>query len=60
MHYPNIRELDHPVINHLITQLRSDASGPGTFRNLTRQIARLLAYEAFAKDRTKSTKLSWS
>ena len=39
---------DHPLIRHKVTLLRSVETGPKKFRELIREVAILLAYEATA------------
>jgi len=42
-----IREISHPLISHKLTFLRDKHTGNKEFRELTREISLLLAYEAF-------------
>ena len=42
-----IREIVHPLISHKLTILRDKNTGNKEFRELTREISLLLAYEAF-------------
>ncbi|MDH5606141.1 MAG: uracil phosphoribosyltransferase [Anaerolineae bacterium] len=44
----NVYESSHPLIAHKITKLRNVETKPKKFRELTREIAALLAYEATA------------
>ena len=43
---PQVHLIDHPLIAHLQTQLRSTDTPHGRFRGLTERIGQLLAYEA--------------
>ncbi len=38
---------DHPLIQHKLTKLRDENTGTMEFRNLTKEIATLMGYEAF-------------
>jgi uracil phosphoribosyltransferase len=42
----NVFESDHPLVAHKLTKLRDINTSPKKFRELTREIAALLAYEA--------------
>ena len=42
----NVVEIDHPLVQHHLTQLRSKDTPPAEFRNLVRRLSTLLAYEA--------------
>jgi uracil phosphoribosyltransferase len=42
----NVFESDHPLVAHKLTKLRDTNTSPKKFRELTREIAALLAYEA--------------
>jgi uracil phosphoribosyltransferase len=44
----NVYQSEHPLIRHKLSLLRSGETGPKKFRELTREIAILLAYEATA------------
>ncbi len=44
--YENVTELDHPLIKHKITMLRSTETGTNEFRKLIEEIATLMGYEA--------------
>lgn len=58
MEAENLYESHHPLVKHLVTRLRDDASGPGAFRQVVRQIAGLLAYEALSGEATVPTEVS--
>jgi uracil phosphoribosyltransferase len=45
---PNIFPSTHPLVAHKLTVLRDQATGPKKFRELIREIAALLTYEATA------------
>jgi len=42
----NVFESDHPLVAHKLTKLRDINTSPKKFRELTREIAALMAYEA--------------
>ncbi len=41
-----LRVVDHPLVNHKVTMLRSVETGPGAFRALATEITVLTAYDA--------------
>jgi len=43
-----VRAVDHPLVRHKLGLLRREDLATATFRDLTREITYLLAYEAFA------------
>lgn len=43
--FPNLRVLDHPLIQHKLTLLRERATPTAEFRHLLREVAELMAYE---------------
>jgi len=43
--FPNLRLLDHPLIQHKLTLLRERATPTAEFRHLLREVAMLMAYE---------------
>jgi len=45
---PTVHATDHPLIKHKLTRLRDKNTDPKKFRELVREIAALLAYEATA------------
>jgi uracil phosphoribosyltransferase len=47
----------HPLVAHKLAKLRSRASDPKRFRELIREIAALLTYEATLDLRTRSIEL---
>jgi len=53
----NVYESSHPLIAHKITKLRNVETKPKKFRELTREIAALLAYEATANLGTEPTEV---
>jgi len=44
--YPNVKVVDHPLVQHKLTILRNVATGPKQFRELVKELAMLEAYEA--------------
>ena len=44
--YPNVKVVDHPLVQHKLTILRSVDTGPKQFRELVKELAMLEAYEA--------------
>jgi len=44
--YPNLTVVHHPLIQHKLTWMRSEDTGTDSFRQLLREVSRLLAYEA--------------
>ncbi|MBM3537850.1 MAG: uracil phosphoribosyltransferase [Alphaproteobacteria bacterium] len=44
--FPNLRIVDHPLVQHKLTLLRRKEESTGSFRQLLREISILLAYEA--------------
>ncbi len=42
----NVIIIDHPLVQHKISQLRDKNTGAGTFRSLVEEIAMLMGYEA--------------
>lgn len=45
-HYPNIVVMDHPLIQHKLSLLRDIGTGAKEFRELVKELAMLMAYEA--------------
>ena len=43
--YPNLRILDHPLIQHKLTHMRKKHTSTKTFRGLLREISLLMGYE---------------
>lgn len=43
---PNVHVFDHPLIRHKLTILRDQRTGHKEFRELTRELSMLMAYEA--------------
>ena len=41
----NVHVIDHPLVQHKLTLMRSKETSTSTFRNLVREISMLLAYE---------------
>ncbi len=41
-----VHVLDHPLIQHKLSHLRDESTGPKEFRELVRELAMLMAYEA--------------
>jgi uracil phosphoribosyltransferase len=44
--YPNVTVVDHPLVQHKLTILRSTKTGSKQFRELVKELAMLEAYEA--------------
>lgn len=44
--FPNVTVMDHPLIQHKLTILRSTETGAKEFRELVKELAMLMAYEA--------------
>jgi uracil phosphoribosyltransferase len=44
--YPNVKVVDHPLVQHKLTILRNVATGSKMFRELVKELAMLEAYEA--------------
>jgi uracil phosphoribosyltransferase len=44
--YPNVKVIDHPLVQHKLTILRSTQTGSKQFRELVKELAMLEAYEA--------------
>ncbi len=44
--YPNVTLVDHPLVQHKLTILRSTSTGSKQFRELVKELAMLEAYEA--------------
>ncbi len=44
--YPNVTVVDHPLVQHKLTILRSTQTGSKQFRELVKELAMLEAYEA--------------
>ena len=49
----NVHLVEHPLIHHKLSLLRSKSCGPKDFRNLIIEIATLLTYEACSDFKTK-------
>ncbi len=45
---PNVYESKHPLVAHKLSRLRDKATDPKKFRELVRELAGLLTYEATA------------
>ncbi|HUQ28014.1 MAG TPA: uracil phosphoribosyltransferase [Usitatibacter sp.] len=43
--YPNLNVIDHPLIQHKLTQLRDQDTNTERFRRLVREVGQMLAYE---------------
>lgn len=46
LEFPNLTVVHHPLIQHKLTWMRSEDTGTDSFRQLLREVSRLLAYEA--------------
>ncbi len=44
--YPNVMVMDHPLIQHKLSIMRDEATGAKEFRELVKELAMLMAYEA--------------
>ncbi len=47
--YKNFHELDHPLLKHKLGHLRDKNTNSSDFRDITKEISRILAYEAMRK-----------
>jgi uracil phosphoribosyltransferase len=45
-HSKNLKLIQHPVIQHKLTVLRDEKTGPMAFRQIIEEVSQLLAYEA--------------
>src|SRR5258708_8181190 len=43
--FPNLHVVDHPLIKHKLTHLRSQDTTTDSFRRLVRELSQMLAYE---------------
>ena len=43
--FPNLNVVDHPLLKHKLTYLRSEETTTDSFRRLVREISQMLAYE---------------
>lgn len=48
-HHPNLRLVDHPLVQHKMTLLRDVSTSKKAFRELVEELSMLLAYEATAE-----------
>lgn len=53
----NVFESTHPLVRHKLTRLRDKSTEPKKFRELVRELAALLTYEATADLSTKSVRV---
>jgi uracil phosphoribosyltransferase len=44
--FPNLTVIDHPLVQHKLTWLRSQDTNTDSFRHLLREVSQMLAYEA--------------
>ncbi len=44
--FPNLTVVDHPLVQHKLTWLRSAETNTDSFRNLLREVSQMLIYEA--------------
>jgi hypothetical protein len=44
--YPNVLVMEHPLIQHKLSILRDEKTGAKEFRELVKELAMLMAYEA--------------
>ena len=51
--FPNLHILDHPLIKHKLTLMRSKETHPGLFRQLMKEISVLMGYEVTRQLETK-------
>ncbi len=60
--YPRVHISNHPLIRHKVTKMRDVNTKPKKFRELIREVASLMAYEATADlelaDRAVTTPLT--
>jgi uracil phosphoribosyltransferase len=43
--FPNLQVIEHPLMKHKLTHLRSEATTTDSFRRLVRELSQMLAYE---------------
>jgi len=43
--FPNLNVIEHPLIQHKLTQMRNESTGTEQFRRLVREVGQMLAYE---------------
>jgi uracil phosphoribosyltransferase len=53
----NVHVIDHPLVQHKLTLMRSKETSTSTFRNLLREISMLLAYEVCRDMPTTTTEI---
>ena len=51
--FPNLTVVDHPLVQHKLTWLRSVDTNTDSFRNLLREVSQMLIYEATRDLRTE-------
>lgn len=51
--FPNLTVVDHPLVQHKLTWLRSEDTNTDSFRNLLREVSQMLVYEATRDLRTE-------
>jgi uracil phosphoribosyltransferase len=51
--FPNLTVVDHPLVQHKLTWLRSEDTNTDSFRNLLREVSQMLIYEATRDLRTE-------
>lgn len=56
--FPNLRVVDHPLVQHKLTYLRSVDTTTETFRRLVREISQMLAYEVTRDLRMETMRIS--
>ncbi|MEP7067886.1 MAG: uracil phosphoribosyltransferase [Usitatibacter sp.] len=43
--FPNLQVIEHPLVKHKLTQMRSEDTATDAFRRLVREVSHMLAYE---------------
>ena len=56
--HPRLRVIDHPLVDHLIAELRSAATPVPRFRQVMEQLGELLAYEALRDAPTQEVEIT--
>jgi uracil phosphoribosyltransferase len=51
--YPNVRVINHPIIRHLVGELRDETTSVPRFREVVERLGQLLAYEALRDAETR-------
>ncbi len=56
--FPNLTVVGHPLVQHKLTWLRSEATNTDSFRNLLREVSQMLIYEATGDLRTEPLRIT--